>query len=104
MIWFVKLEIGWNYSIILSIVPELDLAKPRWAHAMVNLEGDLVVIGGQVQIESSLDEKYLEISSDLLRLTCYNRNCNWEKLSQQLKNPRSNMVALVLPDEFLECS
>ena len=86
--------------IIFCLVPELDLAKPRWAHAMVNLEGDLVVIGGQVQI----DEKNLEISSDLLRLTCSNGNCNWEKLSQQLKNPRSNMVAIVLPDEFLECS
>ena len=98
------MKLGKIILLILPIVPELDLAKPRWAHAMVNLEGDLVVIGGQVQIESSLDEKYLEISSDLLRLTCYNRNCNWEKLSQQLKNPRSNMVAIVLPDEFLECS
>ena len=75
------------------------LPKPLSSHAMVHIDGDLVVIGGKTPTKH-----YLDVSSDLLRLSCSNGKCNWFQLPQKLQTPRYSMVAVVLPDDFLGCT
>ena len=60
---------------------------------MVQIEGDLVVIGGITAGP--------KLSSDLFRLTCANRKCKWYPLQHQLKIARSDMVAITIPNDYL---
>ena len=65
-------------------------------HEMVQLDKDVVIIGGYVP--------YVGDQSSLHRLTCQNRNCEWKTLTQQLKVARTEFVAMLIPDELVDCS
>ena len=71
------------------------MPKSLYAHAMLNFNGNLVVIGG----DSGLD-KY---QSSLLVLSCYDGHCQWQTMPQQLKTARSYFVAFTVPDSFVDC-
>ena len=81
---------------ITNLVKGPPLPKPLSGHATVQLDGDLVVIGG-VTLNAKL-------SPDLLRLSCSNGLCTWIKLPQQLKTPRMEMVATVITYDMLGCT
>ena len=76
-----------------SLLTGPKLPKPLSNHAMVLIEGDLVVIGGITAGP--------KLSSDLFRLTCANRKCKWYPLQHQLKIARSDMVAITIPNDYL---
>ena len=58
---------------------------------MVTLDKDVVAIGG-ASFESSL---YL--------MTCQNKVCEWQTMSQELKVGRYVFVAMLIPDELTDC-
>ena len=62
---------------------------------MVKIDDDLIVIGGTSSYS---------YSSYLNRLTFLNGKLQWILLPQKLKIPRYDMVAAVIPDDFLDCS
>ena len=64
-------------------------------HAMVKINDDLIVIGGETPTATS---------SALYRLTCSNGEFQWFTLPQKLQIPRQKMVATVIPDDFLGCN
>ena len=61
---------------------------------MVRIGNDLVVVGGAV------GGTHLHFSKSLFKLSCFNNNCQWETLIQELKIPRTNSVAVAIPDDF----
>ena len=69
-------------------------------HQMVRVGYDLVVIGG---VCISSDNVWI-YSKSLYKLSCCDRNCQWEELSQKLKEKRYGYVAVALPDDFLNCT
>ena len=71
-----------------------SLKKALAGHEMVNLNGKLVVIGGH-DGNSSQDS--------LHELACYNSYCFWQEMEQKLKNRRSDVVAMGVPDAFVDC-
>ena len=60
---------------------------------MVNYGTDLVVMGGY----SNGSE-----SSSIYQLSVENGTFKWEKMKLHLQTPRSNFVAMTIPDHFLE--
>ena len=59
-----------------------SLKKALWGHEMVNLNGKLVVIGGDDG--SSLQDSLHE-------LACYNSYCFWQEMEQKLKKRDMNL-------------
>ena len=74
------------------------MPKPLAGHAMLQIEEDLVVIGGIQNLSDS------QSSSALLKLTCPSGKCNWYPLPQKLKTARRSMVTTIIPDELLGCN
>ena len=70
-------------------------------HQLVTVDKHLVLIGGD---ECYDDANKVCYNNDLLRLTCTNHACMWHPTWKGLKIPRSNFVAMVIPDELAECS
>ena len=66
---------------------------------MVRVGYDLVVIGGVC-----ISDNVWIYSKSLYKLSCCDRNCQWEELSQKLKEKRYGHVAVALPDDFLNCT
>ena len=62
---------------------------------MVKIGKDLVVIGGYSSLSGH--------SSSVFKLSCSFGNCQWTKMRQELKIPRREMVAIAVPNEFLNC-
>ena len=60
---------------------------------MVSVGQDLIVLGGFSDSGGT--------SNSLYKLSCSSNKCNWETLSQKLKTPRSQFVAIPVPDEFI---
>ena len=75
---------------ILLIYVGPSLPKRIWGHSIVTLHMDLVVIGG---IDSSV----------LYRFTCDQGQCQWHQMNSELKIPRSQFVAMAIPDELVNC-
>ena len=67
-----------------------------YGHAIVPFDKDVVIIGGLVP--------YVGSQSSLHRLTCQNQDCEWKTMSQQLKLARFSFVAILIPDELVDCS
>ena len=65
-----------------------------WLHEIVPFDKDVVIIGGI----------YSGYQSLLHRLTCQNQDCEWKTMSQQLKVARYHFVAILIPDELVDCS
>ena len=72
------------------------MAKKLEGHEMVQLDNDVVIIGGR--------DEHLDEQSSLHRLTCQNQDCEWKTMSQQLKVARYRFVAILIPDELVDCS
>ena len=66
-------------------------------HEIVPFDKDVVIIGGW-SIDSSPGRQ-----SSLYRLTCQNQDCEWKTMSQELKIARYGMVAMLIPDELVDC-
>ena len=102
--WFLISEIQmWIFFLCTSITSFLftgpNLTHGISKHAMVKINDDLIVIGGKtVKYPSSTYSSYLN------RLTFLNGELQWILLPQKLKIPRYEMVAAVIPDDFLDCS
>ena len=62
-------------------------------HEIVPFDKDVVIVGGE-----------FPQSSSLYRLTCQNQDCEWKTMSQQLKVARFDFVAILIPDELVDCS
>ena len=65
-----------------------------YEHSIVNFMGEIIVFGGQTQIDNAFDEMY--------KLNCMDsdlQNCKWIKMEQKLLEARSAMSALLIPDE-----
>ena len=67
-----------------------------WGHEIVPFDKDVVIIGG--------DSSNGDYQSSLNRLTCNNQQCEWTTMPQQLKVARSRFVAMLIPDELVDCS
>ena len=63
---------------------------------MVRIGRDLIVIGGFNEYDVS--------DGALFKLSCSNNTCKWETLTQKLKIPRYNFVAVPVPDDFVKCN
>ena len=61
---------------------------------MVTLDKDVVAIGGKV---------YPDLQSSLYLMTCQNKVCEWQTMSQELKVGRYQFVAMLIPDELTDC-
>ena len=55
-------------------------------HSMINIGGDLYILGGGQKL--------------IYKLTCNFRECKWTTLNQRLKVDRINAVAIPLSDSF----
>ena len=64
---------------------------------MISIGYDLLVLGG------TSDGGGVN-SGKLYKLSCSNQVCNWETLSKELKISRHHLVAIALPDDFVECN
>ena len=65
------------------------------SHSMVAFQDKIITVGG-TDGSSSM--------SDLFQMTCEPDNCVWTKMSQKLRIPRHNAVAMLIPDEVLQCN
>ena len=77
-----------------TILSGPKLPKALRGHDMVSYEYSIVAIGGYASEEGG----YL---NTLYQLECV--GCSWKKLEQTLKTPRSNFVAMLIPDEMTDC-
>ena len=65
-------------------------------HSMVNFQNKVITVGGWDGTSSM---------SQLYQLTCdHEEACAWSKMSQELRIPRHDAVAMLIPDEALECT
>ena len=64
-------------------------------HSMVNFNGDLYIIGG----ESPNSYMYKAIH----KLVCYFGNYMWTTIKQELKEPRTNFVAIPIANHLVDC-
>ena len=69
-----------------------------WQHEIVPFDKDVVIIGGAYYQSGWVYQ------SSLHRLTCHNQDCEWKTMSQQLKVARYRFVAILIPDELVDCS
>ena len=60
-------------------------------HSMVEVNGDLYVIGGS---------NFVNGDKLIYKLSCSNGNCTWTTLTQQLKFAREGQVAILVNDSF----
>ena len=66
------------------------MPKSLMWHSMVEVNGDLYVIGGG----------YYEDNKLIYKLSCSNGKCTWTTLTQQLKFAREGQVAILVNDSF----
>ena len=88
---------------ILFFVAGPALQTGLFAHEMVSIGYDLVVIGG---CNDWLDGQphCQSVSGSFYKLSCSNNLCKWDKLPEELKTPRGWFTAMTLPDDFIECT
>ena len=67
-------------------------------HEIVPFDKDVVIIGGEYYQSGWVYQSLLH------RLTCQNQDCEWKTMSQQLKVARWDFVAILIPDELVDCS
>ena len=72
------------------------MPKPLFGHGMVNYGTDLVVMGGY--------SNWPTLSPSFNQLSVENGIFKWEKMKPKLKIPRSDFVAMTIPDHLIEPS
>ena len=70
-------------------------------HATITLEDALIVIGGATDPAGSDPGDIPQPSLYILK--CYQRDCSWSKMAQELSTLRYYPVAIVIPDELAKC-
>ena len=70
------------------------MPKKLLNHQMVPFDKDVVIIGGGGAGT---------VKSSLYRFTCQNQDCEWKSMSQKLKLARYLFVAMLIPDELVDC-
>ena len=70
------------------------MPQPLKYHGMVNYGTDLVVMGG-VPPGSGLSSSFYQLSVE-------NGIFKWEKMKPELKIPRSDFVAMTIPDHLVD--
>ena len=69
------------------------LPKVLYAHSMVEVGGNLYIIGG--------DDGYSGFFlKEIHKFTCVSGSCSWTKLNQQVKVDRSHTVVIPVMDSF----
>ena len=63
-------------------------------HSMVSWQNDAIVLGG----ERSSGSLY----SSLYKLSCHNGTFTWEKMQPKMKIERTDFVATLIPDHFVD--
>ena len=71
-----------------------NLPKKLYGHAVIGLENDLLVLGGN---SGFWYEKAIH------RLSCANADCIWTTMKQALKVRRQYFVAIPIPDSLSGC-
>ena len=71
------------------------MAKRLYGHAMVEIMGDLFVLGGDSPDGGNQNSIY--------RLRCFAGECIWTTLTQKLKVEREEFVAIPVMDSFVNC-
>ena len=72
-----------------------DSPIPLAEHGMVNFGTDLVVMGGRSN--GSFSSAFYQLSAE-------NGKLKWEKMKHELKKPRSDFVAMTIPDHLVDYS
>ena len=80
------------------------LPKTLFFHEIVRIGLDLLVLGGVLGGGSINPDGIRNYSEALFKLSCTNNECEWEKLPQNLTIPRSEFVAIPVPDDFITCN
>ena len=86
-----QIYIKWVFFTILGP----DLPERLSAHSIIELEGDLYVIGG---FDGNIVKKSIH------RLQCSSSDCNWTTMKQELEIRRSYPVAIPVLDSFTTCN
>ena len=72
----------------------IDLPKPLYSHSLIVSQETLIIVGGVAD----------EIRNpNLYELKCNDEECFWRQMVQKLKYGRCNMVAMMVPDDYLSC-
>ena len=92
-----KVDIKHFYSFLFLsfFVAGPSLPKGLVGQEMVSIGYDLIVIGGYDGSSRS---------GSIYKFFCSNHICKWDKLPEELKTPRSFFTAILLPDNFIDCS
>ena len=86
-----QIYIKWVFFTILGP----DLPERLSAHSIIELEGDLYVIGG---FDGNIVKKSIH------RLQCSSSDCKWTTMRQELEIRRSYPVAIPVLDSFTTCN
>ena len=78
-----------------------DLPTTLHSHQMVQVGFGQAIIGGNFEMRFSDREAGLQ--SKIYHVTCSQRICKIETLSQELPVPKMDFVAIPIPDEFSGC-
>ena len=62
------------------------MPKELWGHSMLEIQGDLFVLGGY--------------QSEIHKMSCSSELCSWTTINQELKVARYDLVAISVPDYF----
>ena len=71
------------------------MPKALWGHEMVTYGTDLVVLGGNNPRDG-------DNSSCLYQFSSENGIIKWEEMKLKMKIPRSNFVAMAIPDHLVD--
>ena len=73
------------------------MPQKLFGHEILPFDKDVVIIGGDAIWGSG------GVQSKLHRLTCQNQDCEWKTMIQELKIARVFHVAMLIPDELVDC-
>ena len=72
------------------------MPKKNWGHSMIQLRGDIFIIGGNA--------KQGGYQQSIHRLRCSSGDCNWTTMTQMLQVKRGQgFVAMPISDEIVSC-
>ena len=73
----------------------IDLPQPLYSHSLIVSKESLIIVGGVAD-----DIR----NPNLYELKCTDEKCFWSQMVQKLKYGRCNMVALMVPDNYVSCA
>ena len=69
------------------------MPKALGGHSMLEIQGDLFVFGGE-------DHIFMNLQSEIYKMSCSTGVCSWTTINQELKVARRWTVAISVPDYF----